>query len=106
MGPNSLFLTPDSLVLSVMDPADFNGDHIGDHHHYSDTLHYHIFSMAFDGAREMQWAGEVAYEAPLNYFVGLRERWRSNVRSYSKVRAQDVYPGIDLVVYELSLIHI
>ena len=56
--------------------------------------------MAFDGAREMQWAGEVAYEAPLNYFVGLRERWRSNVRSYSKVRAQDVYPGIDLVVYE------
>ena len=102
IGPNSLFLTPDSLVLSVMDPADFNDEHIGDHHHYSDTLHYHIFSMAFDGAREMQWAGELAYEAPLNYFVGPRERWRSNVRSYSKVRAQDVYPGIDLVVYDAA----
>jgi hypothetical protein len=102
MGPNSLFLTPDSLVLSVMDPADFDGDHIGGHHHYADTLHYHNFSMAFDGARKMQWAGEVAYEAPLNYFVGPRQRWRSNVRSYSKVRAKDVYPGIDLVVYEAA----
>jgi len=102
MGPNSLFLTPDSLVLSVMDPEDFDGDHMGDHHHYADTLHYHNFSITFYGAREMQWAGEVVYEAPLNYFVGPRERWRSNVRSYSKVRANDVYPGIDLVVYETA----
>ncbi|MDC0382859.1 hypothetical protein OAM61_00005, partial [Schleiferiaceae bacterium] len=47
IGPNSLFLTPDSLVVAVLDPADFHSEHIGEHHHYSDTLHYHHFSMVF-----------------------------------------------------------
>ena len=76
-----------------MDPADFVRDHIGVIHYLH--LHYHIFSMV---GREVMGGGG-GLQAPLNYFVGLRERWRSNVRSYSKASTGCV-PGIDLVVYE------
>ena len=34
IGPNSLFLTPDSLVVAVLDPADFHSEHIGEKHKY------------------------------------------------------------------------
>src|SRR5688572_6281454 len=35
-----------------------------------------------------------------NYFIGNdREKWRTNVPAYAKVRYEDVYPGIDLVFY-------
>ena len=102
LGPNSLFLTPDSLVLSVLDPSDFHSEHIGEHHHYSDTLHYHHFSMVFNASQTMQWFGEDPYDAPLSYFVGKQDFWRSGVQSFHKVRARNIYPGIDLVVYEAA----
>ncbi len=36
----------------------------------------------------------------LSYFLGKDPRnWRTHVQNYSKVRYQDVYPGIDLVYY-------
>jgi hypothetical protein len=34
-----------------------------------------------------------------NYFVGARERWRSDVPTYSRVVYRQVYPGIDVVYY-------
>jgi Beta-propeller repeat len=35
-----------------------------------------------------------------NYFIGNdREKWRTNVPNYAKVRYQNVYPGVDLVYY-------
>jgi gliding motility-associated-like protein len=100
MGANSVFLTPDSLVVSWLDPADFDSEHIGHHHHYSDTLHYHHFSLVFTGASKMNWIGEVPYPALLHYFVGPERRWRKGVKSFAKVIAKEVYPGIDLQVYE------
>ncbi len=102
IGPNSLFLTPDSLVVAVLDPADFHSEHIGEHHHYSDTLHYHHFSMVFKSSQTMHWMGEEPYDVPLSYFVGKQDFWRSGVQSFHKVRARNVYPGIDLVVYEAA----
>ena len=50
----------------------------------------------------MQWFGEDPYDAPLSYFVGKQDFWRSGVQSFHKVRARNVYPGIDLVVYEAA----
>jgi uncharacterized repeat protein (TIGR01451 family) len=46
----------------------------------------------------------IAGEAPLptrtNYLIGNdREKWRTGVRSFGKVRYRDVYPGTDLVYY-------
>ena len=34
-----------------------------------------------------------------NYFVGGREKWRTQVPHYSRVRYKGVYPGIDVVYY-------
>jgi hypothetical protein len=34
-----------------------------------------------------------------NYFVGSRDRWRSSIPSFGRVRYASVYPGIDLVYY-------
>lgn len=35
-----------------------------------------------------------------NYFIGSDpEKWRTNVKSYAKVRYHDIYPGVDLVYY-------
>ena len=35
----------------------------------------------------MQWMGEDPYDAPLSYFVGKQDFWRSGVQSFHKVRA-------------------
>jgi len=36
----------------------------------------------------------------VNYFIGNDpQKWRSNVRSFAKVRYRDVYPGVDLIYY-------
>ena len=34
-----------------------------------------------------------------NYLIGSRDRWRSNVPSFARVRYASVYPGVDLVYY-------
>ena len=102
IGPNSLFLTEDSLVISVLNPNDFDPNHMGDHHHYKKHLHYHVFSIKFKGASRLAWFGEQKHSAYLNYFVGHKKRWRSRVESFERLRAENVYPGIDLVVYESS----
>jgi hypothetical protein len=34
-----------------------------------------------------------------NYFVGARDRWRTDVPTYSRVLYRQVYPGIDVVYY-------
>jgi hypothetical protein len=34
-----------------------------------------------------------------DYFVGSRDRWRSNVPSFARVRYGSVYPGVDLIYY-------
>jgi len=39
-------------------------------------------------------------QGAVNYFIGKdRAKWRANVATYSTVRYQQVYPGIDLVFY-------
>lgn len=102
IGPNSLFITEDSLVVSVLDPDDFDANHMGDRHHYQEQLHFHNFSIKFNGASKLKWLGEERYSAYSNYFVGHKSRWRSRVESFARLRAENVYPGIDLVVYESS----
>jgi hypothetical protein len=44
--------------------------------------------------------GEDPLPTKVNYFIGNDpKKWRTNVRTYAKVRYQNVYPGIDLVYY-------
>ena len=44
--------------------------------------------------------GEQAQQSVSNYFIGNdRTKWRSNVANYGAVRYENVYPGVDWVVY-------
>ncbi len=67
-------------------------------------------SLEFGGRRRVDIALDNANRAPeiealgpvsgrTNYFVGSRERWRTGVPIYSRVRYRAVYPGIDVVYY-------
>ncbi len=52
------------------------------------------------GARtEAQVTGLEPLAVRTNYLVGSAESWRTGVRSYARVQADDVYPGISLVFY-------
>ncbi len=57
--------------------------------------------MRFRGARTgLRPQGLDALPGKSNYFIGKQSsNWRKNVPLYSKVRYEDLYPGIDLVYY-------
>jgi len=58
-------------------------------------------TISLDGAGPMARAsGEGRLARATNYLIGADpKRWQRNVPSFSRVRYQDVYPGIDLVYY-------
>ncbi|MGE0131653.1 MAG: SBBP repeat-containing protein [Blastocatellales bacterium] len=58
-------------------------------------------SMEFIGGdRQARMEGLDALPGERNYLIGRDPaKWRKGVRSYSKVRANDLYSGVDLVVY-------
>lgn len=44
--------------------------------------------------------GDEKQPARTNYFVGNSpDRWRANIPTWSRVRVEDIYPGIDLIYY-------
>jgi len=60
----------------------------------------HRVDLTLAGANR---APKIEALAPLaartDYFVGRRDRWRTNVPSYGRVKYSAVYPGIDMVYY-------
>ena len=67
-------------------------------------------ALAFGGGRRVDLTLDGSNRAPeiealdrtavaTSYFVGPKERWRTGVPNYSRVRYRDVYPGIDVVYY-------
>ena len=101
-GANSLFLTSDSLVFSILNPQDQHHHDAPEKHHYADTLHYANFSVKFKNAGALNWKGRDAYSHKNHFYLGHRTNWRSNVPSFQTLIAEDVYPGIDLIVYTSS----
>ena len=102
-GANALFLTQDSLVFSVLSSEDFHPEHDTDkHHHYADTLHFVHFSVKFPGAGRLTWSGESQMPHQNHFYLGKQSSWRSSVPSFEKLRAKNVYPGIDLLVYSAA----
>lgn len=57
-------------------------------------------AIVHENAQKTTVEGEKELPGKVNYFIGNNpEKWRTNVRTYEKVRSQDIYPGIDLVCY-------
>ncbi len=53
-----------------------------------------------DGNRQVAFEGLESAEGKSNYYIGRDpDKWRTGVNRYSKVRAKDIYPGIDMVYY-------
>src|SRR5438093_3027648 len=60
-----------------------------------------VLRLKLAGANhEPQLTGEGELPGKVHYFIGSDpKKWRTNIRTYAKVRYRDVYPGIDLVHY-------
>jgi hypothetical protein len=60
-----------------------------------------VLRMQFLGANPApQVNGLEELPGKVNYFIGNDpEKWHTNVRTYAKVKYQDIYPGVDLVYY-------
>jgi hypothetical protein len=64
------------------------------------TLDGHTVEMSLLGARR---AAKIEGLEPVatrtDYYMGARDRWRTNVPTFSRVRYNGVYPGVDVVYY-------
>jgi photosystem II stability/assembly factor-like uncharacterized protein len=60
-----------------------------------------VLRMSLQGANpKPRLSGEARLGGKANYFIGAeREKWRTDVSMFEKVRYHDVYPGIDLLYY-------
>ena len=56
--------------------------------------------VSLPGARSLRWTGDGKLPGTTSYFKGQdRSAWRSGLPQYARVRADSVWPGVDLVVY-------
>src|SRR5258706_8642790 len=98
-GPGyNLYLTAHEAVLVLSKP---NADVKGDARRAKAQEKSLALRMTLvDAARSPLVSGLEEQPGKANYFVGGdRSKWFTNVPTYSKVRYQNVYPGIDLVYY-------
>ena len=89
----SLFLTPEDAVIALRAPSRSSSNQS---ENSSDVLR-----MRLVGAnRRPKIVGLDQLDGKTNYFIGNNPRkWQTNVPSYSKVKYESVYPGVDMVYY-------
>jgi hypothetical protein len=59
-----------------------------------------VLTMKLEGAaKSVELASELALKGKVNYLVGERAHWVTNLPTYGRVRYRGIYPGIDLVCY-------
>ncbi|MBI4607512.1 MAG: SBBP repeat-containing protein, partial [Candidatus Rokubacteria bacterium] len=99
----ALFLTPTEVVLSLANPEPRPGAE------KSATLGLHNRQKSNTAVLRMQLVGANPHPAitgldqlpgKVNYFIGNDpKRWRTNIPTYTKVKYEEIYPGVDLVYY-------
>ena len=87
-GTYTLLLTQEETMLVVHDNADLSEQ--------KTVLEYaHMKLLNANTHAELTGGGRAAGE--INYLIGrYKEHWRTNIPSYSEIRAEEIYPGIDL----------
>ncbi len=96
------FLTANGIVLSLR-PTEVvkavNGASPSSAQHKQPSNAALEFKLVGAGTN-MGTVGEDPQPGVANYFIGNdRTKWRTNVRTYRRVRYTNVYPGIDLIYY-------
>ena len=71
----------------------------------NETLKGHVLKMQFLGANVFSKSeGKNQLSSYSNYFIGKDKRnWAANVFSYSKIEHENIYPGINWIVYSNEL---
>ncbi|WP_051718309.1 gliding motility-associated C-terminal domain-containing protein [Hymenobacter sp. IS2118] len=98
-----LFVQADALTYSFLDPTILN------HHHAGTPLATptadiagHAYTVHFERANpQVRLTAEGPTAGERNYFVGAdATRWASNVGAFRRLRYTELWPGIDLTLYE------
>ena len=104
----TLFLTSNEAVLALkkrpsqnVGPDGVAIDSTGDAGETARSAETTVLSMQLVGANpESEGTGTEQLAAKVNYFIGHDPtQWRTNIPTFTRVKYQDVYPGIDLVYY-------
>jgi len=94
-GPGyTIFVTPIELVLSFRQAAVQPGEQPANHQQT-------VLRMQLIGATPPQPpAGMEELPGKVNYFIGADpKQWHTNIPTYTKVKQEDVYPGVAVVYY-------
>src|SRR6266567_338073 len=96
----SLFLTADAALLALQPPAPSPpGAGRFKNSHPQSTRAVLRMKLVNTNPR-IQLIGQDELPGKSNYFIGNDpKKWLTNVRQFSKVRYENVYPGVDLVYY-------
>ena len=102
-----LFVQPTGLTYAFYDPAFLDRHHAGSGTPAppaptNGAIAAHAYSVFFEKASpRARLAATDATPGERNYFVGSdARRWASHVRAYRQLRYTDLWPGIDLTLYE------
>jgi Bacterial Ig-like domain (group 3)/Beta-propeller repeat len=105
-GEFSLFLTEDEAVLALSKKTKVNESRTSDSHHALPSVAAEsepggVLRMKFhDSNPKVHITGVDQLAGTTNYFVGNDPaKWRTNVPTYTKVKYEGIYSGIDLIYY-------
>jgi len=104
---HTLFLTENESVLVLV--RELGHSHKDQGYHLHHDTHGNGYPVRIQTSLHMKLIGanptpsvEGMEEMPgrLNYFIGERRNWRTDIPRYKKVKHTGIYPGIDLVYYD------
>ncbi len=99
----TIFTVNDGLVFNLFDPkqVDHDGHDHGEHHDHEQTYNLHGLKLELVNCRkEHSIKGLGEYETNYNYFLGNdKSKWISGAKASRAVLYEEVYEGIDFIVY-------
>ncbi len=94
-----LFLTSNEAVMQLRTPANLPSNS-PKHKSIETTSRASAVRMKLVGTNAARIMGLDELPGKSNYFIGNDpKKWRTNVPTYSRVRYEGIYPGVDLVFY-------
>lgn len=95
-----LFVEDGALTYLLYEEKTMRYFHAPDGNFETGPFQFHAYRMRFLGASPSQHQGEKAYPHYENYYLGNDpDQWQSRVPVYERLRQSELYPGVDLLLY-------